>query len=93
MALRARPCQALDKAGADRVGRQCKDDGDDRRHLLYCGDCACHRDDDVDLASNELGRDLGIALGAALRPAIFDRHGATLGPAEFAQPLLEGSSP
>ena len=28
-------------------------------------------------------RDLGVAFGAPLRPAIFDRDGATLAPAEF----------
>ena len=51
------------------------------------------RDDDIDLEADELGRDLGVALGAALRPAILDRDGAALDPAEFAQPLHEGADP
>jgi len=36
----------------------------------------------IDLQPNELGRDLGVALGASLRPAIFDCDVATLGPTE-----------
>ena len=83
----ARPRQTCDQAAADRVDRQCKDDGDDRCRLLYCGDGGFRRDDDVDLQPDELGRDLGVALGAALRPAILDRDGAALDPAEFAQSL------
>ena len=45
------------------------------------------RDNDIDLEPDELGRDLGIALDASLRPAILDRDGATFDPAEFAQSL------
>ena len=51
------------------------------------------RDDDIDLEPDELGRDFGEALVASLRPAIFDRDGATLDPAEFAQPLHKGRDP
>ena len=51
------------------------------------------RDDDVDLEPDELGRDLGVALVASLRPAILDRDGATLDPAEFAQSLHKGGGP
>jgi hypothetical protein len=32
---------------------------------------------DIDLEPNKLGRDLGQALGAAFRPPIIDRDGAT----------------
>ena len=45
------------------------------------------------LRPDELGRDLGIALLASLRPAILDRDGAALDPAEFAQPLHQGGEP
>jgi hypothetical protein len=42
---------------------------------------------------NELGGDLGHALGAALRPAILDGDGATLDPTEFVHPIQEGGDP
>ena len=51
------------------------------------------RDNDIDLEPDELGRDLGEALAASLRPAILDRDGAALDPAEFAQPLHKGGGP
>ena len=51
------------------------------------------RDNDIDLEPDELGRDLGEALVASLRPAILDRDGATLDPAEFAQPLHKSGDP
>ena len=44
----------------------------------------CPRDDDVDLAVDELGHDLGRALDTSLCPAILDRHVAALGPAKLA---------
>ena len=56
-------------------------------------DCAGHRDNDVDLKPDEVGGDLGLTLWASLRPAILDRHGAPLDPAEFAQSLHKYSSP
>ena len=46
---------------------------------------------EIHLEPDELGRDFGKTLGAALRPAILDSDGATFDPAEFAQPLREGS--
>src|ERR1700730_3219763 len=51
------------------------------------------RDDDIDLEPDELGRDLGEALVASLRPATLDRDGATLDPAEFAQTLAKSGDP
>src|SRR5262249_16615612 len=51
------------------------------------------RDNDINLALDQFGRDLGGALGATLRPAILDRDSTTLDPAEFAQPLHEGGDP
>src|SRR5262249_3197522 len=43
------------------------------------------RDNDVDVAIDELGRDLVDAFGAPLRPAILDRKGAALDPAKVMQ--------
>ena len=79
--------RARDQAAADRVARQREHDRDDRCRLLCREDRGSRRDDDIDLEPDELGRDLGEALAASLRPAILDRDGAALDPAEFAQPL------
>src|SRR5262249_7258644 len=43
--------------------------------------------------SDEVGRELGGPITASLRPAILDDEVATLGPAEFAQPLQKSSDP
>ena len=51
------------------------------------------RYNDVDLESDELGRDLGEALGASFRPAILDRDRPTLDPAEFMQSLRKSGDP
>src|SRR6516165_4551973 len=51
------------------------------------------RNDDVDLEMDELGRDLGGALGAPLRPAILNRDGAALDPAKLTQSLHQSSGP
>ena len=51
------------------------------------------RDNNIDLEPDKLGRDFGEALDASLRPAILDRDGATLDPAEFAQPLHKSGDP
>ena len=56
-------------------------------------DRGSRRDNDIDLEPDELGRDLGEALAASLRPAILDRDGAALDPAEFAQPLHKSGDP
>jgi hypothetical protein len=45
------------------------------------------RENDIDFQPDELGCELGEALAASLRPAIFDRDGASFDPAEFAQSL------
>ena len=89
----ARSRETCDEAGTNRVPRQREHDRNDRCHLLCCGDCGCRRDDDIDFQLDELGRDLGVALTASLRPAILDRDSATLDPSEFVQPLHESGSP
>jgi hypothetical protein len=62
--------------------------------LLGSHDCGSRRrDNDINLAPDELGRDLGEALVASFPPAILDRDSTTLDPAEFAQPLHKGGDP
>src|SRR5262249_30288449 len=91
--IAARPRQTCDQAGADRVPGH-ENDGDDRRRLLGGHDSDSRRcDNDINPAPDELGRDLGEALVAPLRPTILDRDGATIDPTEFAQPLDQGGVP
>ena len=85
--------QACDQAAANRIDPDCKDDGDDNRRLSYDGDGASHCNNDVDLPTDKLGCDLGVALRAALRPAILDRDVLTLDPAKFAKTRHKRSSP
>src|SRR5262249_7582541 len=55
------------------------------------GGCIC--DNDIDFKSDELASELDGPIAAPLRPAILDDEVATLGPAEFAQPLQKSSDP
>src|SRR5215472_3306415 len=45
------------------------------------------------ISTLSLGSELGGPIAASLRPAILDDEVATLGPAEFAQPLHKGGDP
>jgi len=47
-------------------------------------------ENDIDFQPDELGRDLGGALVASLRPAILDRDSTTIDPVEFVQSLNIG---
>src|SRR5262249_51589126 len=86
--------KASDDAGANRIPHYRGDDRDDRCRLLCRDDrWSCIRDNDVDLKSDELGRDLGEALAAPLGPAILDRDGATLDPTELMQSLHKSGAP
>src|SRR6516225_5066240 len=49
------------------------------------------RENDINFQPDELGCELGEAFAASLRPAIFDRDGASFDPAEFAEPLHKSS--
>src|SRR5215468_4478269 len=92
--IAAWPRQGCDQASTDRVRRHPEHDRDNRCRLL-CRDNRLSRvgDDNVDFALDELGRDLGKPLVASLRPAIFNRDGATFDPAELAQAPHESSDP
>jgi hypothetical protein len=84
----ARSRQTSDQAGPDRVRHRREHDRDDRCRMLCREGCrGCHRDNDIDLEPGKLGRDLGEAFLASLRPAILDRDGAILSPTKLAQSL------
>src|SRR5262249_32213376 len=89
----ARPRQTRDQAAPNGIIRHREHDRDDRCRLLCRKSRGSRRDNDIDLELHELGRDLGVAFGASLRPAILDRNIATLDPAEFAQSLHKSSGP
>ncbi len=92
--IAARSRQIRDEPGADRVSNQSEDDRDDRCRLLCRDDrCGSRCDNDIDLEPDKLGRNLGGALAASLRPAVLDRNIATLGPAELAKPLHKNGGP
>src|SRR5262249_16088171 len=52
-----------------------------------------HRDNDINLEPDELGRGFRVALIAALCPAILNREVATIDPSEFTQPLHKSGGP
>jgi len=81
----ARSGEARDKAAAHGVCRQGEDDRDNRSRLLRRDDRrGPPRNNDIDLETHELGRDLAEPVRAALCPAVFYGDVATLGPPEFA---------
>ena len=75
--------QTCDEAGSDCVVRHREYGRDDRRRLLHRGHCGSPGDNDIDLEADELGSNFGETLRASFRPAILNRDGATLAPAEF----------
>src|SRR5207245_4706271 len=78
---------------ADRVDPHCENDWDNRCCLPNYGDRAADCDNYIDLETDKLSCDLGVAFGAALRPAILDLDVATLGPAKFTQAYHKGRCP
>src|SRR5262249_1597734 len=90
----ARPSQTRDQASPDRVRHHCEHDRDDRCRLLCCqGWRGCLRDNDIDLEPDELGRVFGVALIAALCPAILNGQVTTVDPTEFAEPQNKSGNP
>ena len=86
--------QTCDQTDTDWV---CRSHEDDRyggcRLLGRHGTGGRRRDDDINLEPDELGSDLPIALALPFRPAILNRDGSVLDPAEFAQSLRKCSNP
>src|SRR4029077_915199 len=58
-----------------------------------CRNGASDRDNDIHLEADELCRAFSVAFGAALRPSILDRDGATIDPAKFLQARDKRCSP
>jgi hypothetical protein len=86
--------QTRDEPGSDRVSRRCENDGDGRRSLLRRQDDGGARcDDHIDIAPDELGRDVGSAIRATLRPSVLDCDVATINPAKFSKALHESIDP
>ena len=86
----ARPRQALDEAGADRIG------DDQRTRSARCGSPvataprrAASGQDDVRRERDQFRRIFANALGIACAPADVDLHVAAVGPAQLLQPLQE----
>src|SRR5262245_37918142 len=50
-------------------------------------------DNNRHLEPDQIGRDLGVAVGTAFGPTSPDRDGATLNPTEFTQSLHKGGGP
>ena len=88
----ARPRQARDEAGADRVGDPQREDRDRQRRLLggECGGHAGGRDDQVDVGRDQLARERVEALVVLVGPAVLDRERAAFAPAEVAQRADQG---
>jgi len=89
----ARFSETCDQAAADRIDCHRKDNWNDRCHLSHGRDRATNGDNDVDLQTNKLGGNFGIALGPAFRPAILYCDVAVLDPAELAQMRDKSSRP
>ena len=86
----ARPGEAGDQPVPDRIGATPEDDRD-RRGRAFRGKCTrrAGRDDQIDVAADEIGGQCGQPIVMALRPAIFDRQILSLDIAGFAQSLAE----
>src|SRR5258705_14001399 len=83
----ARSRKTDDQPSAGRLPRPREYNRNDRCCLLYRkGWNGSPSDNDIDLEADKLGRDLGPALAAALRPPTLDRRGAPLHPPRGPQP-------
>ena len=83
--ITARLGQTRDQPTTDRIDPNRKNNWNRRSRLAHGRHGAAHGYNNIDLRADEFGSDFRIALGAALRPTIFDGNGAVLDPAEFAQ--------
>ena len=72
--IAARPGEAGDEAGGDRVVAAQEDDRDHRGCAFRPGRGRAARHDHVDLAADEFGGQSGQSIVVTLRPTVFDRH-------------------
>src|SRR5262249_24115066 len=77
----------------DRVRVDGKDDRNNRCGLLERWHCSAKCNYDVDSQSDELSRNLRVSLHAVFRPAMLDRDGSALDPAELAKPFQKRGVP
>ena len=86
-----RALETFDQFGADRIAGRRKDNRYALGRFLGGEDrIGARRDDDIDLAVDELFGELRVAVFLPLRPAIFDRDVTAVDPAPVAQAPLEG---
>jgi hypothetical protein len=89
-----RPRQAIDEAAADRVDDRREHDRHGTGYLLQRRHgLAAIGQDDVGRERDQFGRVCAHAVDIAHAPAGDDPHVATVGPAQFLQPLRERSHP
>ncbi len=86
----ARPREAGDKPGCQRIPHMRHDDGDRRGCVLgRMARLGPRRDDDIHREPNQLGRQVGEPIVVSLRPAVLDGDGLSLHVAKLAQALAE----
>src|SRR5262249_15340854 len=86
----ARPRQAIDEAGADRIGDDREHDRNGAGRLTQGPQCGAGKShDDVRPERDQFGREFANAIGIPCGPAVIDPHVAALGPARLLQSLQE----
>ena len=85
----ARPRQAFDEAGADRIGVSANTIGTVRVACCNAATAGAAGQDDVRRERDQFRRVSAKAVGIAGGPAVVDPHVAAVGPAQLLQPLQE----
>src|SRR5262249_21867588 len=87
----ARPTEARDKAGSDRIGADAEDDRDRRGCSLCnrCRECGDLCDNYLHTTTHQIGCQVGEPLIFIVCPSEFDRHVPAFDVADFAQALTK----
>src|SRR5262245_3512349 len=89
----ARPIEAGDQPGLDRIAAAAEHDGTRRgRRLCHGAGGATDGDDHSDLTTNQIGRQCRQSVISALCPAVFNGHVPALDIAGFLQTVMEEGS-